>query len=60
MSSCYPLMDILKFPPQEGQTYVGREDASTEQDIGETISEPSAVLQTMDNEQSSFPLLMLI
>lgn len=35
----YSLMGILEFPPQEGQTYVGREDASTEQDIGETISE---------------------
>jgi hypothetical protein len=29
---------LLDFSSQEGQTYVGREDASTEQDIGETIN----------------------
>lgn len=33
-------MNATEFPSQEGQTYVGREDASTEQDIGETISDP--------------------
>lgn len=34
----HSLMNIIEFSSQEGQTYVGREDASTEQDIGETLS----------------------
>lgn len=33
----HSLTNTIEFPSQEGQTYVGREDASTEQDIGETI-----------------------
>lgn len=33
----HSLTNIIEFTSQEGQTYVGREDASTEQDIGKII-----------------------
>lgn len=35
---CPSALTNIDFSSQEGQTYVGREDASTEQDIGETLS----------------------